>query len=120
MLHGWATRHRDPYDVRYYRQWMHELPPMMNRRRGTVIDVHHNILPRTARDTPDARAVDRRIVTRLPIDPLRVLEPCDLVIHSATHLFHEGELRNGLRDLLDLQSLISEFCEREPGFVDAA
>src|SRR5688572_7623250 len=26
MLHGWATTHHEPYDQRYYREWMHELP----------------------------------------------------------------------------------------------
>ncbi|RXL80730.1 hypothetical protein EO238_31730, partial [Citrobacter sp. AAK_AS5] len=40
MLAGWASIHRDPYDQRYYRMWMHEIPPMRHLHRGTVIDVH--------------------------------------------------------------------------------
>jgi hypothetical protein len=40
-----------------------------------------------------------------------------MVIHSATHLFHEGELGNGLRDLFDLEALVLEFSERSPDFV---
>ena len=28
MLHGWSTTHHNAYDQRYYRQWMHELPPL--------------------------------------------------------------------------------------------
>ena len=28
MLQGWATDKTAPYDQRYYRHWMHELPPM--------------------------------------------------------------------------------------------
>jgi hypothetical protein len=43
---GWVGSHHSAYDQRYYRQWMHELPPMTHIRRRTVLDLHHNILPR--------------------------------------------------------------------------
>ena len=41
--------------------------------------------------------------------------PADMVLHSATHLFHEGEFDNGLRDLVDLDGLLRHFG-REPSF----
>ncbi len=115
MLHGWATGKADPYDQRYYRRWMHELPPMAHMKRGTVVDVHHNILPLTTRDAPDPRPL---IDARIPLQgtTFSVLAPCDMVIHSATHLFHEGELKNGLRDLYDLDSLLVEFSGAVPDF----
>lgn len=115
MLHGWATGHTDPYDDRYYRRWMHELPPMTHRKRGTVIDVHHNILPLTARNSPRA---EQLLEASLPLagTDFRILAPCDLVIHSATHLFHEGELQNGLRDLFDLDALLIELSDSDPDF----
>ncbi len=47
----------DPYDDLYYRQWMHELPPLVHGERGRMVDVHHTILPLTARPTPDAQAL---------------------------------------------------------------
>ena len=50
----------DPYDDAYYRRWMHELPPLIHRERDRMIDVHHTILPLTARITPDAGGADRR------------------------------------------------------------
>ncbi|WP_311964411.1 nucleotidyltransferase family protein, partial [Acinetobacter baumannii] len=53
MLHGWASTHLDPYDQRYYREWMHEIPPKVHVRRGISIDVHHAIMPETAADRPD-------------------------------------------------------------------
>lgn len=111
MLQGWATGHTDPYDDRYYRRWMHELPPMTHRKRGTVIDVHHNILPLTARNSPSAQLLlqDSRPI---PGTDFRMLSSCDLVIHSATHLFHEGELQSGLRDLFDLDALLTELAEQ--------
>lgn len=108
MLHGWASGHNDAYDERYYRQWMHEIPPMTHRGRGTVVDLHHNILPLTSRSSPDARVL-LAASQALPGSCFRVFCPIDMVIHSATHLFHESELQNGLRDLFDLDALILEF-----------
>ena len=45
---GWQSLHHDAYTERYYRRWMHELPPMRHLRRATSLDVHHTILPPTA------------------------------------------------------------------------
>ncbi|MDP2809147.1 MAG: nucleotidyltransferase family protein [Rhodocyclaceae bacterium] len=115
MMHGWSAGHVDPYDNRYYRQWMHELPPMVNVKRGTVIDVHHNILPRTARNHPSAVKLLAASVA-LSEAPFHVLSPCDMVIHCATHLFHEGELNNGLRDLFDLDALVREYAAGDASF----
>ncbi|MDR2186433.1 MAG: nucleotidyltransferase family protein [Azonexus sp.] len=109
MRQGWASGGSDPYDQRYYRQWMHEIPPMTHRGRGTVVDLHHNILPLTARHSPDAGQL-LAWSRALPNSRFRVLCPADMVIHSATHLFYESELQNGLRDLFDLDALLGEFA----------
>ena len=112
MIHGWHTIHHGAYDQRYYRKWMHEIPPMRHLRRGTVIDVHHALLPETARIKVDSGAM-RMTATAVPgEDGVHVLAPSDMVLHSATHLFHEGELDNGLRDLVDLDSLLRHFGEQ--------
>jgi hypothetical protein len=79
--------------------------------------VHHAILPPTARLKPDSGkllAASRSIVGE---DRLRVLCPADMVLHSATHLFHNEDLSQGLRDLVDLDSLLRHFGP-EPGFWD--
>ena len=61
MLAGWATTNPSEYDQQYYRRWMHELPPLQHIRRQTVLDVHHAILPDTARlRPPSAQALRRR------------------------------------------------------------
>ncbi|KAK0334932.1 hypothetical protein LTR94_014916 [Friedmanniomyces endolithicus] len=54
---GWEWVKEDPYDDAYYRRWMHELPPMIHTERDRMIDVHHTVLPLTARPTPDAAAM---------------------------------------------------------------
>lgn len=109
MLAGWAGTHHDAYDQRYYREWMHELPPMQHTRRESMIDVHHAILPRTAAARPDS-ALLRAAAVPVADDPaLRMLAPVDMVLHSAVHLFSDGEFNNGLRDLVDLQRLLAHF-----------
>jgi Uncharacterised nucleotidyltransferase len=109
MLSGWQHGEVTAYDQRYYRQWMHEIPPMTHVRRGTTIDVHHTILPDTARIKVNTPALFEA-VQPLPDHPgMAVLTPVDMLLHSATHLFHEGEFENGLRDLFDLDGLLRHF-----------
>lgn len=109
MVHGWTTGKSDPYDQRYYREWMHEIPPLMHVRRGTMLDVHHTILPLTSRHRPDpAKLIARAVDTQVP--GIKALSPLDLVLHSITHLVHEGELHNGLRDLVDIDALLRAQC----------
>ncbi|QGZ40588.1 putative nucleotidyltransferase-like protein [Pseudoduganella flava] len=109
MLAGWAGTHHDAYDQRYYREWMHELPPMRHMRRASMIDVHHAILPKTAASRPDP-ALLRAAAQPVPGMPgVHVLAPVDMVLHSAVHLFNDGEFNNGLRDLLDIHRLLRHF-----------
>jgi Uncharacterised nucleotidyltransferase len=108
-----TTGKTTPYDQRYYRQWMHELPPLKHISRQTVLDVHHAILPTTARLKPDSV---RLLAASRPIggEPrLRILAPVDMVLHSATHLFCNEDVGNGLRDLVDLDSLLRDFARDE-------
>jgi hypothetical protein len=115
MAHGWGGSHHNAYDQRYYREWMHELPPMQHGKRMTVIDVHHAILPETAASRPDSAKL-LAAARPLPDRPgVMVLQPIDMVIHSACHLFHEEELDKGLRDLTDLDALLRAFSA-EPDF----
>lgn len=113
MLHGWAAGKTTAYDQRYYRRWMHELPPLRHISRQTWLDVHHAILPITARLKPDSAKL---LAASRPVagEPrLRVLAPVDMVLHSATHLFCNEDVGNSLRDLVDLDSLLREFASEE-------
>jgi hypothetical protein len=111
---GWEPGDMNDYDERYYRRWMHEIPPLGHVTRGSTVDVHHTIIPPTANPLTNP---EKLFSDSLEIAPhVRVLSPADMVIHSATHLFHEGEFAHGLRDLLDLDRLLRFFGENEPGF----
>ncbi len=109
LLHGWMGQARTDYDERYYREWMHELPPMTHVHRQTTLDLHHTLLPETARLHPDAVAL---VAAAQPIagwPGLHMLCPADMVLHSMTHLFLNDETRHALRDLCDLDALLRHF-----------
>lgn len=121
----WEWVKQDAYDDQYYRKWMHELPPMIHRTRDRMIDVHHNILPRTAGPSPDATAMIDAAIALHPVASgdirpdrigagcgLYVLAPADMVIHSIAHLFADGDLAGGLRNLWDIDRMLHEFAAR--------
>ena len=116
MLAGFATTHLHPYDQRYYRRWMHELPPMQHVKRLTILDVHHTIVPETSDVALDASALFRGATPLVDAPPFSVLSPSDMVIHSATHLFQNEEFTHGLRDLVDIDRLLTHFGTPNPSF----
>jgi hypothetical protein len=111
---GWERmKSAEGYDDLYYRRWMHELPPLIHRTRDRMIDVHHTILPTTARSRPDPAAL---IADSVEIAVgLRRLSAVDMIVHAAAHLFADGDLAGGLRNLWDIDRLLREFAA-EPGF----
>lgn len=111
LRNGWVSTHLDAYDQRYYRQWMHELPPLKHIQRQTVLDVHHAILPETANLNPDAGKLIDAAVCIPGNREIYTLAPEDMLLHSATHLFHEGEFEHGFRDLVDIDTLVCFFSE---------
>lgn len=108
MLAGWHATGLSEYDKRYYRRWMHEIPPLQHVQRATVIDMHHAILPETARYHPDPAKLRSRAVAVEGLPGVYVLAAEDRILHSATHLFHDGEMPHGLRDLTDLDLLLRD------------
>ena len=104
---GWEWVKPDPYDDAYYRQWMHELPPLIHRDRDRMIDVHHTILPLTARITPDPAALLADAVE--VATGLWALSPNDMLVHAAAHLFADGDLAGGMRNLWDVHCLVEQF-----------
>lgn len=109
---GWVHQEENEYDQHYYRAWMHEIPPLVYPERGVEIDMHHNLVPPVSRIKPDARTLMAKAV---PIENsfFLMLEPKDMFLHSATHLFFNDELRGGLRDLVDMHELSAQFSVRE-------
>ncbi len=111
---GWEWVKSDPYDDHYYRAHMHELPPLIHKVRDRMIDVHHTILPRTHRITPDALAMMSDAVTGG--GGYSVLNPADMACHCAAHMLADGDLQGGLRNLWDFHTMTRDFAEADPGF----
>jgi hypothetical protein len=109
--HGWHTKTVNEYDDKYYRQWSHEIPPMFNIHRGTVLDLHHNILLPIS-----GRHVDVKILTQNLLtfnENYAVLSPEATVIHSVVHLIINEDVANGYRDILDIVRFIEENASDE-------
>ncbi|QUT07011.1 nucleotidyltransferase family protein [Sphingobium phenoxybenzoativorans] len=111
---GWEWVKPDPYDDDYYRRWMHELPPMIHKERDRMIDIHHTVLPLTARQTPDAAAM---IANAIAIGHgLHILSSEDRICHAAAHLIADGDLAGGLRNLWDIHCLCGEAAAVDADF----
>jgi len=115
VAHGWRGAEVTPYDDNYYRLWTHELPPMSHVEREVEIDLHHNVLMRTARFKPDASLLLAN-ARALSGTGLAVLAPTDMVLHAMTHLFAGSEMPDALRELVDIQDLLRHFGAHEAGF----
>lgn len=116
--HGWQPLPVSEYDDRYYRQWMHELPPLRHPQRKMALDLHHALLPPTGRVRPDTsqllQAAQPISTSMLP--DAKVLCPEDMYLHAAAHMFQDGELSGSLRDLLDLDGLYRHFSAADGRF----
>ena len=68
----------------------------------------HTILPPTSRLKPDPAKLWHS--ARLLKEPdLYTLCPADMILHSAAHLFHDGDLNLGIRDVVDIGDLLTAF-----------
>ncbi len=115
---GWLSQPLKPYDQNYYRKWTHELPPLTHPEREVEIDLHHNVLPRTARLKPDgSRLLERS--RALPGSRYRVLCDEDIVLHAMTHLMFDSDLADKLRDLVDVADLLEHFSASNDDFWNA-
>ena len=103
---GWKPSRVNDYDLAYYRNWMHEVPPMEHVRRHTVCDLHHAINPPVSRYYIPPEKLFAHLVEVLP--GIHVLSPVDRVIHCALHLLQEGEPKKLIRDLYDLHLLLQQ------------
>ena len=114
LAQGWRHLKMSVYDQRYYRAYMHELPPLLHTERRTVLDVHHTIAPLTSRlAVPDPLLW--RDAEPVPGTPFVCPNPAVLTLHAAIHLFHDGEITGSFRDLVDLDGLMRHFSAR-PGY----
>lgn len=110
---GWKPSRVNAYDQAYYRNWMHEIPPMSHVRRHTVLDLHHAINPPISRYYVDPAKLFENLAEVQP--GVFVLGSLDRVIHCALHLLQEGDSQKLVRDLYDLFLLSQQHAKTPEG-----
>ena len=114
---GWTEVALDAHDQRYYRDWSHEVPPMRHALHPIELDLHHGIRPPVGVFPVDTDALLACLQPSL-WPGWQVLQPVDQLLHSAVHLITDSDLRDRLRDLVDLDGLLRHFG-RDAAFADA-
>ena len=117
LSQNWQSMKVDDYDQQYYRDWMHEIPPLRHILRAIEVDIHHTIIPLTSQLKPDPELLFNDAISIVQGDNFKVLSPCDMVLHSAVHLFFDSDLSNKIRDLVDLDQLLRNFSAEYPDFL---
>ncbi|MCG7499394.1 nucleotidyltransferase family protein [Vibrio sp. Of7-15] len=116
MGSGWITTKINSYDNKFYREYSQEIPPLKHLERGTELDVHFNILPKTLKQSRPGEIWLNHSIPLSDSNPnCRILKPEAMVLHSAIHLFYESEYHKGTRDLYDLYLLFTRF-QKDPSF----
>ncbi|MCB4436275.1 nucleotidyltransferase family protein [Alteromonas sp. McT4-15] len=106
LFKGWMSKPINDYDERYYREWAHEIPPLVQSRRGTVVDIHHNLVPPISGKAPDINAF---LAQTMEVNGVTVLKPHAMLVHSCIHLIFNETFKQAHRDLYDIASLIADF-----------
>lgn len=112
---GWRGVELDEYDQRYYRRWVHQIPPMRAPGHVMELDLHHAILPPRGH-----MRVDTALLWEASMGSdggVRIPAREDLVLHAIVHLFVDSDCSNRLRDLVDVGALIDQFCADDDRFV---
>ncbi|GAB2698506.1 nucleotidyltransferase family protein [Aliiglaciecola aliphaticivorans] len=103
----WQSEELSDYDEKYYRDWAHEVPPLIHVNRATVVDMHHNLYPPiSGRATNISQFISSRQKTQ---SGCFVLDPATTVMHSIIHMFANEDSSSWMRDLFDIMLLIEEF-----------
>lgn len=110
VAQGWGALKVSDYDQGYYRNWMHELPPMAHPERGVEMDLHHTISPVSGRLNVDGAALIAR-ARPVPGTPFQVLAPEDMVLHAVVHLLQDGEIFGAINQLFDIHELLEGFAD---------
>lgn len=110
-LYGFFAEDLDEYDQKYYREWSHEIPPLRHGSRGTVLDIHHNLLPLISGRAPDISKFFQ--YTQTTSTGYEVFQPAAMFLHSCIHLFINEEIKHGFRDLTDLALIAEQYQNNE-------
>ncbi|TRY29562.1 nucleotidyltransferase family protein [Aliiglaciecola sp. M165] len=108
-VNRWRSEPLSDYDEKYYREWAHEIPPLIQINRATVVDMHHNIYPPISGRSPlISEFISSKEKTQ---SGCFVLDPVATVMHSIIHMFANEDSSSWMRDLYDIYLLIEEYSD---------
>jgi hypothetical protein len=110
-LLGWLSEELTEHDEKDYRKWAHEIHPLMHGKRGTIVDVHHNIVPIISGQQVDADKFAKNSVTTK--EGFQILSFAAMNLDSLIHLIFNEEVKKGYRDLIDIHTLITTNNNKE-------
>jgi len=108
-LFGYLGEPISDYDQHYFRNWTHEIPPICHHGRGTVLDIHHNLVPLVSGRAPQIAAFEKHVIKTK--SGYAVLDLPAITLHSLMHLFFNEVFKHAFRDLTDLHLLFTDFSE---------
>lgn len=114
-MFGWVSAELEDYDEQYYRKWAHEIPPMTHHSRGTVLDIHHNLIPPVTGIHFDINGFVDEYQEK--VNGVTVLKDVAKFYHSAIHLFFNEDMSSAFRDMTDLY-LLATSGDSQPFFND--
>ncbi|MFT2090426.1 nucleotidyltransferase family protein [Paraglaciecola sp. 2405UD69-4] len=104
-LAGWLPEELTEHDEKYYRKWAHEIPPLRHGKRGSIVDIHHNIVPIISGRQVDAAKFAKN--SKVLENGLQILSFEAMTLHSIIHLFFNEEVKKGYRDIIDIHTLVT-------------
>ncbi len=109
---GWLAKNKNAYDQAYYRNLMHELPPLVHNKRHTIIDVHHALSPLTS---PVQVPTDMLIkeLQQVGTTGLFALSNVDIFLHSALHSFYASDFQTPVRSLIEFYDLANALSQND-------
>ncbi len=104
---GWEIKALNDYDDRYYREWSHASPPLINRNSGIELDLHHHISSPIS-DQPIDTDVLLQDIAVIDDTGFSRLGDADLILHCANHFIYFDDLAGRFKDLVLIYFILNE------------
>lgn len=116
LWHGWHCEKETEYDDKYYRDWMHELPPMRHSELPVGLDLHHHLVPPTSKMHFEA-GIFNSLLRPTDTKGMHLLTVPGQMLHTSLHMLTNDDLSGLLKDLMDFY-ILSEDIDRDRHYLD--
>jgi hypothetical protein len=107
---GWQFKEMTDYDDRYYREWSHASPPLINQLSGIELDLHHHVsAPISDQPIDTERLIDKKVA--IDDSVFFRLGDADLILHCANHFIYFDNLQGRFKDLVLIYFILGESAD---------